>query len=105
MVSTRSICLIINAEHTKKCRVQTKWQNHKNGVRAIRYYHETAEKPTRLASGHFSAASIMHSPIFFNRHVTHWPSLDMRKQTDAVAQLYATLRRQPLGYTYVGISS
>ena len=60
---------------------------------------------TRLASGHFSAASIMHSPIFFSRHVAHWRSLDMCKQTDAVALLFATQRRQPLGYTYVGISS
>ena len=33
---------------------------------------------------------------FFSRHVAHWPSLEMRKQTDAVALLFATLRRQPL---------
>ena len=60
---------------------------------------------TPLASGHFSAASIMHSPIFFSRHVAHWPSLEMRKQTDAVALLLQHYGVSLWGYTYVGISS
>ena len=47
MVSTRHICLIINAVHTKSAECRQNGEITKNGVRAIRYYHETAEKPTR----------------------------------------------------------
>ena len=47
MVSTPLKHLIINAVHTKSVECRQNGEITKNGVRAIRYYHETAEKPTR----------------------------------------------------------
>ncbi len=59
---------------------------------------------TRLASGHFSAASIMHSPIFQPpRGALAKPG--MCKQTDAAALLLQHYGVSLWDYTYVGISS